>query len=212
PSRLHPPQHPLAPGVEQAQRQDGDEDDHLDQPEDLQGLEPDGPGEDEHRLDVEHDEQQREDVVADLALRPARPDGVDPALVVEVLLRLGPGGTQQAPDSQHGPDHEHGCTREDRDGEVLAEELRHRPRLVIAFTGRQNPSPRSTSPRVQSRSRVASRANSMTTEGRKPTTRVNASVTASAAPAARGTRIGSAGGSSAVAASRPMYMTTITRR
>ena len=66
-------------------------------PNDAVGLEPGGPREDEHRLDVEHDEQQGEDVVADLALGPARADRVDAALVGEVLLLLRAVGRRMRP-------------------------------------------------------------------------------------------------------------------
>src|SRR4051794_20604983 len=63
---LDPAQHALAPCVEQAQGEDGDEDEHLDETEHVVGLEPGRPREDEHGLDVEEHEQDREDVVADL--------------------------------------------------------------------------------------------------------------------------------------------------
>src|SRR6478736_4789180 len=60
---LQPLEHSLAPGVEEAQRQQRDEDDHLDGAEPAVDLELDGPGKDEHRLDVEEDEEQGEHVV-----------------------------------------------------------------------------------------------------------------------------------------------------
>ena len=48
----------------------------------------DRPREDEDGLDVEHHEEQGKDVVADLALRPARADRVDAALIGDELLRF----------------------------------------------------------------------------------------------------------------------------
>src|SRR6185436_15362664 len=66
-SASHPPQHALAPGVDEAEEQDEHEEAHLDQAEAAVDLELGGPGEDEHRLHVEHHEEQGEHVVADLA-------------------------------------------------------------------------------------------------------------------------------------------------
>src|SRR3954454_2187409 len=96
PSRLDPTEHTLAPGVEQAQGEDGDEDQHLDETEHVVGLEVDGPREDEHGLDVEQHEEQGEDVVADLALGPAGADRVDPGLIGDVLLGLRTGRPHEA--------------------------------------------------------------------------------------------------------------------
>ena len=73
-----------------------DEDEHLDQTEDAVALQPRRPREDEHGLDVEHDEEQGEHVVADLALGPQVPTGSTPLSYVLVLLGLGPVGPQQA--------------------------------------------------------------------------------------------------------------------
>src|SRR5687767_5080990 len=73
----HPPEHLLLPRVEEAEGEDDDEDRHLHHAEPLVGLDPRGEGEDEHRLHVEHHEQQGEDVVADLALTPSGAHRVD---------------------------------------------------------------------------------------------------------------------------------------
>ena len=64
---------------------------HLDEAEDAVGLEPGGPREDEHGLDVEHHEEQGEDVVADLACDQPVPTGSTPRLVGQVLAVLAPG-------------------------------------------------------------------------------------------------------------------------
>ena len=102
--------------------------DHLDQAEDAERLEAHGPREDEDGLDVEHHEEQGEDVVADLALGDQpRADGVHAALVVDVLLRLRAVGPQQLAEPSMQADHEHEARRpEDGDDEVAAEEVRHR--------------------------------------------------------------------------------------
>src|ERR1700704_6713705 len=83
---LQPLQYLLAPGVRQAQRKNADEDDHLDEGCGAELVEDDCPGEEEDRLDVEDDEEQAEEVVPDLGLGPAAADGIDAALVGEVLL------------------------------------------------------------------------------------------------------------------------------
>src|SRR6478609_3779172 len=62
---LEPLEHSLAPGVQEPEGQQPDEDDHLDGAEPAVDLELDGPREDEHRLDVEEDEEQGEHVVPD---------------------------------------------------------------------------------------------------------------------------------------------------
>src|SRR3712207_3019806 len=74
---LHPPEHLLLPRVEQPEGEDHDEDRHLHHAEPLVGLDPGGEREDEHRLDVEHHEEEGEDVVADLALAPSGAHRVD---------------------------------------------------------------------------------------------------------------------------------------
>src|SRR3546814_18268471 len=87
--------------VPEAQGEDGDEHEHLDQAEHLVLLEPGRPREDEDRLDVEHDEHQGDDVVADLALRPNVADRLDAGLVVAVLARLVAGGPDPRAEAQH---------------------------------------------------------------------------------------------------------------
>src|SRR5581483_1498451 len=119
---LDPAEDALAPGVQQPEREDRDEDEHLDEPEDVVHLEADGPGEDEHRFDVEHDEQQGEDVVADLALRPPEPHGIDAGLVIQVLLGLDAVRPDEAAEAQHAPHDPHRDGEEDDRREVVAEE------------------------------------------------------------------------------------------
>src|SRR5688500_18154583 len=65
-----PAEDTLAPRVHEAKGEHDDEHDHLDEAEDVVDLQARGPGEDEDGFDVEHDEEQGEDVVADLALAP----------------------------------------------------------------------------------------------------------------------------------------------
>ena len=101
-------------------------------PNDAVGLEPGGPREDEHRLDVEQHEEQGEDVVADLALRPAVAHGIDAALVGEVLLLLGPDGPEDARRGRGAsPPRPMPTTGEDGDGEVLAQEVRDVADIVV---------------------------------------------------------------------------------
>src|SRR4051794_24617868 len=97
---LDPAQDALAPGIQQPESKDGNEHEHLDEAEDVVGLQLDGPREDEHGLDVEQDEEQGEDVVTDLALGPTEPYGIDARLVIEVLLGLDPGRPDEAPEPE----------------------------------------------------------------------------------------------------------------
>src|SRR3546814_6209771 len=111
--------------VPEAQGEDGDEHEHLDQAEHLGLLEPGRPREDEDRLDVEHDEHQGEDVVADLALRPHVADRIDAGLVVEVLARLAAGGPDERAEAQHAGQERDRQATEDGNRKVITEELRH---------------------------------------------------------------------------------------
>src|SRR2546421_10052613 len=81
PVSLAPLQDLLPPGVGEAEGQDPDEDDHRDERPGAPLQEDDGPREEEDRLHVEDDEQEAEQVVAHLRLRPPPADGVDAALV-----------------------------------------------------------------------------------------------------------------------------------
>src|SRR5512147_871706 len=62
--RPHPGEVALAPHVRERHHQDGDEDEPLDVGERPERLEDGGPGQQEHRLDVEHDEDEGEHVEA----------------------------------------------------------------------------------------------------------------------------------------------------
>src|SRR5438067_2813291 len=139
-SASDPTEDTFTPGVEESEGEDHDEDGHLDEAEDVVDLEADGPGEDEDGLDVEQHEQDREDVVADLALRPTVADRIDTRLVVEVLPGLRAGGADEAPETENSGHQAHGHTKEDDRCEVVAEEAGHRRgSLVKPFTGRQRP-------------------------------------------------------------------------
>ena len=83
---LYPPQDTLAPGIHQAQEENEDEDAHFNEAETRIPLELRRPWEDEHCLDVKYDEEQGEDVVADVALRPPFTYGIHSAFVGELLL------------------------------------------------------------------------------------------------------------------------------
>jgi len=87
------------------------------------------PREDEHGLDVEHHEQQREDVVAHLALRPALADGVDTAFISKQFLvpRSRRAHHRRHPQQQAGE--QDGDEPEPPDREVRTEEVRHPGRV-----------------------------------------------------------------------------------
>src|SRR5690606_23766449 len=83
-----PPQHALAPGVEQPEREHADEDRHLhhDHHDEAGVGEDHRPREQEHRLHGEEHIQVRVDVVPDLRLRPVAADRIQTALVRRRLL------------------------------------------------------------------------------------------------------------------------------
>src|SRR5690606_17199492 len=105
---------------------DEDEDEHLDEAEHPVGLEAGRPREDEQGLDVEHDEEQGEDVVAHLALGPGGADGVRARLVADVLALLRPPGPQGPGDQQEQPEQHEAEADEDADGQVVAKEVAER--------------------------------------------------------------------------------------
>src|SRR5213083_2276055 len=117
-----PFQRPLLPSVEVAHEQDRDEDQHLDQGEEAELLEDDGPGEDEHRLDVEDHEQHRNDIVPhrDLAARVVKDRRA--ALVGHELGLVGTRGPdeiarQEGTDTEGGGDHQ-----EEEDWQVVLDD------------------------------------------------------------------------------------------
>ena len=115
----------LPPGVHQPQREDHDEDHHLDQCERAEALETDRPREDEDGLHVEHHEEQRVDVVPDVRLAEAG-DRVRAGLVGDVLLVLRPVGTEEPPDAEHGAEHPRRRGGKHRDREIGLVVRRHR--------------------------------------------------------------------------------------
>src|SRR5690606_4743421 len=80
-----------------------------------------GPGKDEHRLDIEEDEEQAEDVVADVGLGPTRADRVDPGLVRLHLLRVGVVGAENGGDTQHHEYQHNAQSGEGSDSQVVLE-------------------------------------------------------------------------------------------
>src|SRR5947207_8197392 len=79
----------LAPDVDVRHEHEPDEYRHLDQPEQPERAERDRPREQEDRLDVEDDEQHRDQIELDAEAFPARPpDGVVTALVGRQLHRV----------------------------------------------------------------------------------------------------------------------------
>ncbi len=59
-----PFERPLLPGVPESGQEDDDEHEHLDEAQQAERLKPNGPGDHEDDLDIEHNEQHRDDVVA----------------------------------------------------------------------------------------------------------------------------------------------------
>src|SRR5689334_12327870 len=89
PPASRPVEDPLAPGVEDAERQDGDEDAHLrdGQTAETGTIEDQRPWEEKYGFNGEKYIEVRVDVVPDLGLRPVAADRVDAALVRDPLSR-----------------------------------------------------------------------------------------------------------------------------
>src|SRR3954454_1373790 len=132
PMTSYPTQHALAPRVHEPKEQNEHEDTHLDETEAGIPLELRRPGEYENCLDVEHDEEQGEDVIADLALRPSLAHRVDAALVRGELVNGWFVGPDQRGNAQQQAREEQGNGPEPDDREVVAQELRHRCRRYYA--------------------------------------------------------------------------------
>src|SRR5256714_1536595 len=126
---LQPLKSLLAPGIRQPKGKNADEDDHLDEGAGAELVEDHCPGEKEHRLDVEDDEEQAEEVVPDLGLGPAAAHRIDAALVGEVLLRTADLGADQLVQPEGACDEEEHHGREEGQSQILAKvSLRHRVR------------------------------------------------------------------------------------
>lgn len=123
--RLHPPQDTLAPGIHQAQEENEDKDAHFNEPEARVSLKLRRPWKDEHRLHVENDEEQGEDVIADLALRPTLAYGIHSTFIGELLLTSRLDGAKQRRDPQQKPRNQDRGKAEPDHGEKRPEEERH---------------------------------------------------------------------------------------
>jgi len=88
PMLLHPPQYTLAPGIHQAKEQDKYENTHFNKTERAIALELCGPWENENCFHVEDHEEQRENVITNLALRPTFTDWIDTAFIRQQLLAV----------------------------------------------------------------------------------------------------------------------------
>jgi hypothetical protein len=80
-SILHPLQRTFFPDPDVADDQDRDEDQHLEQAEQTEGLELHRPGKEEDRFHVEHDEKNRDDVITHRVAAARIVDGINAALV-----------------------------------------------------------------------------------------------------------------------------------
>src|SRR5438445_495931 len=142
--QLIPFQRPLLPGVEVAHEQDRDEDQHLDQGEEAELLEDDGPGVDEQGLDVDDHELHRENIGPhrDLGARVVKHRCA--ALVgheLGLVWTRGPDevARQDGTDAEGGGDHQE---EEDRQV-VLDDQIRHQgTTLSRDWPGRRSGTPR----------------------------------------------------------------------
>ena len=119
-------------------------------------LELGGPREDEHRFHVEHHEEQGEDVVADLALRPAVAHRVDAALVGDAASAAWAcSGRTQAADPEQQAGQQQGDRPEPDHGEVVAKKVGHRGATLLRRVNRLTNSPVAASRSDESRSPAA---------------------------------------------------------
>src|SRR5665811_562962 len=124
-SELLPPEHPLLDRVDECLDQGEHEEDDGDDAADPERLAVDRPGEDEDCFDVEDDEEQAEDVVAHVGLRPAGPDRVDTALVCHLLGRGGVVRPDERGDSEYGENQDDADRGEYAHRDVVLEVLGH---------------------------------------------------------------------------------------
>jgi hypothetical protein len=102
----------LSVSVEEADEKDEEEYDDLHQggPSDL--THHNGPGIEKNQLDVENEEDEREEVIADIELDPGLSGGRDTTLIRLSFLRI-PTGFQYDPGNEYGYDGKgHGCEYE----------------------------------------------------------------------------------------------------
>ena len=118
--------------IAEGKEQDQHEDSHLGKAETGVALELGRPRENEHRFDVEDHEEEGEDVVADLALRPSVTDRIDSAFVRRELFDRRLVGPHQCGDAQQQSGQQQGNCPEPDDRQVVAQEVRHRGRRYYA--------------------------------------------------------------------------------
>src|SRR4029453_14156656 len=131
-----PHQYALAPRVQQAEREDRDEDGHLDHRGEALPQVDDGPGEEEDGLDREQQIEVRVEVVADVHLGPAATDRIEPAFVsVELarpVRRVRRAQQTVGPEGDDEEDHGHGDQQ--TEGRVRAEAATHARRITPGAT------------------------------------------------------------------------------
>ena len=114
-----PPQQAFSVRVEQRNREDDEEDDHLDKDSRAKAAHDDGPRKDEGGLDVKNEKEQREDVVANMTLRPAVLYWFDAAFVgAELGFGLAP-GLEHTSHAKHRPEESGAKTQEGCDSYIL---------------------------------------------------------------------------------------------
>src|SRR5437667_11440791 len=86
---LLPFQRPFLPLVDESYRQHGEEDDHRPEAESPDPAEGNRPGEQEGDLEVEDDEQDRNEIETDVEAPASVVECLEPALIGRQLLRIG---------------------------------------------------------------------------------------------------------------------------
>src|SRR5688572_21744179 len=86
---LHPLQHPFTPCIHKARNEDQNKDDAFYNGEQTKLTQPNSPGKKEHGFDIEHQKDQRKDVILSLELHPAISYGLNTAFVCHLLNRIG---------------------------------------------------------------------------------------------------------------------------
>ncbi len=105
------------PEVDVADHDDGEEDEHVDEGGGAEFLEDGGPGVEEGDFDIEDEEDEGDDVEAEIELDPALAEGEFAAFVGGEFVGVGDAGAQEAADGEVEEDEEGAEGEEDGDGE-----------------------------------------------------------------------------------------------
>src|SRR5579862_186723 len=116
---LFPFQRPLLPFVDEADDEDCKEDEHCDETKIADVFQHDGPGEEECDLEVEQDEEDRDEVVAHVEFHPRVLERLEAAFVRRKLLGVGARRRDEATQPQHERAEPEPEEDEQQNGEVL---------------------------------------------------------------------------------------------